>query len=374
MLIRFIRYIALLFATIASCYGQGSTVVPLKYANNFRIEKFPTHKIITVSNLWRGSGDSAFKYALVPKTSEIPKDLPSDAFIIRTPVERIAIMATVYLGHIQELDLHDRLIGASYLSHTNDPKVLLGVKEGRITPIQNGSALDVEALMLLKPDIILTSTTGTPAFDVHPQLIRANQPVVLTAGYMESHPLARSEWIKFIAAFVDKKSAANSAFEKIASKYESLAALTNSLPTSPTIFANAPYGGKWHQPGGTSYSAQAIADAGGDYLWASDSSPGGIPLDFERVFAKAAKADFWINPSSNRSLDELLKVDNRFSKFKAYKDNRVFNNTRRSNKQGGNDIWERGISHPEEVLADLISIFHPELLPNHEFVFYEQLK
>ncbi len=37
-------------------------------------------------------------------------------------------------------------------------------------------------------------------------------------------------------------------------------------------------------------------------------------------------------------------------------------------------MWERGINHPDEVLADLIKIFHPELLPDHEFVYYERLK
>jgi len=52
----------------------------------------------------------------------------------------------------------------------------------------------------------------------------------------------------------------------------------------------------------------------------------------------------------------------------------VFNSTKRVNPNGGNDIWERGINHPDEVLADLIKIFHPELLPDHEFIYYEKLK
>jgi len=345
-----------------------------RYAENFRIEDFPTHKLITVANLWRGSGDAAFKYALVPKTSTIPDNLPSDAYIIRTPVERIVTMATVYLGHIQELNIHDRLVGVSYLSHTNDPAVLKGVEEGRISALQAGSAVDVESLMFIKPDIILTSTTGTPAFDVHPQLIRAKQPVVLTAGYMENHPLARSEWIKFIGAFVGKEAEAAAKFEKIAARYEALATLAQNAENRPTVFANAPYAGKWHQPGGHSYSARAFADAGAHYLWSDDDSRGGLPLDFERVYHKAANADFWINPSANRSIKELLQVDERFAKFKALQESRVFNNTRRSNSKGGNDIWERGISHPEEVLADLIHIFHPELLKNHKFAFYEHLK
>ncbi len=347
---------------------------PNRYAENFTIERFETHKVLTVTNLWRGSGDTSHTYVLVPKDSPIPTvNLPANAQIIRTPVTRMISMATVYLGHIQELQLHDQLVAVSYLSHTNDPLVRQKVEEGKIKSIPTGSALDVEALMLLQPDILFTSSTGTPAFDVHPQLIRAKLPVVLTSGYMENHPLARAEWIKFIAAFVNKDEQAEIIFNKISERYETLAALTRNLTERPTLFSNAPYGGKWHLPGGQSYSAQAFADAGGDYLWAKDTSRGGIPLDFERVYYKAAYADFWLNPSSHLSIKALLQSDERFAKFNAVREGNVFNNTQRLNPGGGNDIWERGICHPEEVLADLIKVLHPKLLPDHELIFYQKI-
>lgn len=30
--------------------------------------------------------------------------------------------------------------------------------------------------------------------------------------------------------------------------------------------------------------------------------------------------------------------------------------------------------HPDVILADLIRIFHPDLLPNHELYYYQRLK
>ena len=51
----------------------------------------------------------------------------------------------------------------------------------------------------------------------------------------------------------------------------------------------------------------------------------------------------------------------------------VYNNNARLNENGGNDYWEGGISNPNLVLADLIKIFHPELLPNHKLFFYQKL-
>ncbi|MDO4672725.1 MAG: iron ABC transporter substrate-binding protein, partial [Porphyromonadaceae bacterium] len=37
-------------------------------------------------------------------------------------------------------------------------------------------------------------------------------------------------------------------------------------------------------------------------------------------------------------------------------------------------FYENMPMEPQEVLADLIHIFHPELLPNHKPVFYHRLK
>jgi iron complex transport system substrate-binding protein len=79
-------------------------------------------------------------------------------------------------------------------------------------------------------------------------------------------------------------------------------------------------------------------------------------------------------PATIRSLSELFNADPRFAKFGAAQISQVFNNTRQVSKNGGNNIWERGIVHPEEVLADLIKIFHPDLLPEHELIYYENLQ
>ena len=52
----------------------------------------------------------------------------------------------------------------------------------------------------------------------------------------------------------------------------------------------------------------------------------------------------------------------------------MFNNNRRTNGIGGNDYWESGITNPHLVLADLIKIFHPDLLPDHDLYYYHPLQ
>ena len=46
---------------------------------------------------------------------------------------------------------------------------------------------------------------------------------------------------------------------------------------------------------------------------------------------------------------------------------------RRVTPAGANDYWSRAVSHPDLVLADLVKIFHPSLVPEHEFQWYIQV-
>ena len=51
----------------------------------------------------------------------------------------------------------------------------------------------------------------------------------------------------------------------------------------------------------------------------------------------------------------------------------IYNNNERISSGGGNDYYESGPINPQKVLADLIKIFHPELLPDHELYYYKKL-
>jgi iron complex transport system substrate-binding protein len=372
------KYIALLALSLvaylrSSATPLAATIISVPhYAKNFELAQFPTHRIATIRNVQRGS-TATHQYALVPKGAPLP-ELPAGITVIRTPVTRVVVMETVYIGYLEALNQLNTIIGAATSDYISNRVIRARVADGSIQKVQIGAALNIERMLLLQPDLILTSVTGDPAFDIPLKLARSGLPVVLTAGYMEQHPLARAEWIKFIAAFFDAGDLAEHTFEPIATRYESLRKTVDHVEQRPTVFCGAPYSGAWHMAGGESYIAQAIRDAGGDYLWADVPGSGATPLDTERVFLKAAHADIWINPSFYRSLNELYEADQRFQKFHAWQTGHVFNNTKQRTASGGNSIWERGIVHPDDVLADLIKVFHPELMPDWEFIYYEQLK
>jgi len=366
---------SLVLLTLCGLTGFGSEPVSkdLDYARNFTITEYATHKVLTVRNAYRNAKQH-YQYALVPRDQALPDDLPKLATVIRTPVQRVVLMETVYVGYLDALDQLDTIRGAATADYISLLEVRAKIESGEIPSLQSGQKLNIERLLILQPDLILTTSLGDGSFELSPQLQRSGLPVVLTAGYMEPNPLARTEWIKFLAVFFEAEEQADAAFEQISQAYQGLLEATRTLESKPSVFCGAPYSGVWHVPGGQSFFAQFIEDAGGDYLWSDDTTQGGIPLDTERVFLKAAKADYWINPSHYRSLNELFGADPRFAKFRATQIGQVYNHTRQISDYGGNNIWERGIVHPEEVLADLINIFHPQLMPEHELIYYENLK
>jgi len=196
---------------------------------------------------------------------------------------------------------------------------------------------------------------------------------VVNASHMETTPLGRTEWIKFIAAFFNKEAEAECVFDDIVNRYEAMAEKTRTVSRRPTVFGGVAWRGTWYMPGGASYHARFLADAGADYLWRDDNYVGSKPVAIETVFERARDAEFWVDTKMCASLEELLAVDERYGLFASFRAGKVFNNDARVTREGGNDYWETGVARPDLVLADLISIFHPKLIPDHERIWYRQL-
>lgn len=372
------RY-CMLLALFSICFVKVSAgsddvgrVLKPHYAKNFEIADFLTHQIISVRI---NSNDSkpSHQYALVPKGKPLP-ELPKNIPVIRTPVEHVVVLETIYIGFLEKLQLLDSIIGAGTADYISNSIVLQRIEQGSIQKVKTAQALNIERLMLLEPELIFTSVPSEPTFDIPAQLRHANLPVVVTAEYKEQHPLARAEWIKFIAAFFNAAAEADEIFNRIAARYESLLKKVDTVENRPTVFCGAPYSGVWHVAKGDSYIAQLIEDAGGRYLWRHTNPAGVIPLDVERVFTKAVNADIWLNPGIYRSQKALFAADSRFKNFHAARIGRIYNHTRQQTDSVGNPIWETGVINPDQNLADLIKILHPNLVPDWEFVYYEQLQ
>ncbi|MCA1917340.1 ABC transporter substrate-binding protein [Methanospirillum hungatei] len=348
-----------------------------EYATGFSVEYHEDYKVVTVTKPWRGS-DESYTYVLV-KPGVNPPHLGKGEEIITIPSERFVSLSSTYLPYLPILGITSSLKGVTNPNTVYTPEVRNLIQEGKVLDVSGGGSgmatgINLETLIDLNPDLVMTYATGQPEYDAHPKLQEAGIPVVLNAEYMEEDPLGRAEWIKFISVFFNREKEANAYFEEIKKEYQSLEKSVHSRnDTYPTVFVNNNWHGTWNMAGGRSFVAELLRDAGADYLWSDDTTTGSIPLDFEIVYDRAQKADYWLNPGTAMTLQELLGEDARYSEFAAVKSKKIYNNNARVNAGGGNDYWESGVAHPEVILKDLIKIFHPEVVSDHNLVYYRHL-
>nr|WP_282958230.1 ABC transporter substrate-binding protein [Halalkalibaculum roseum] len=261
------------------------------------------------------------------------------------------------------------MVGAEYAYSSEIKKML---DEGKITGFNQGE-FNKEQALALQPDLIMVSAGQSSQFDDYRVLMDSGINVLLNSEWLETTPLGKAEWVKMMGALLNREDMANEQFGKVATQYHNLKGKVAEAKEKPLVINNLPYKGAWFVSGGDSFTARYLKDAGADYPWYGNSSTGGLRKDFEAVYEVGLKADVWINPGAANSLDEIIEKDSRFRDFKPLKSGRIYNNNRRMSDSGGNDYWESGVVHPERVLADLIHIFHPEILSERELYYYKKL-
>ncbi|NMG18287.1 ABC transporter substrate-binding protein [Brasilonema bromeliae] len=360
----------------AQTYNPNTDYFPEKvtvnYATGFEVEYYKNYKVVTVKNPWRDAQVS-FQYILVQCGTPVPTGF-NQSQVITVPINTVVSLSTTHLPHLAKLGVVDKLIGVSDSKQVNTPEVVEKMKQGKITKVGNNASLNVEQLLEINPNLVMTYGTGDKQTDNYPKIQEAGLKVAINAEYMETSPLGRSEWLKFTALFFNQEKVAQKIFDETVKKYQAIAAKAQSVKNRPTVFVGFNFKGIWYMPGGNSYVAKFLADAGSNYLWNNKKSSGTLPLSFETILERAANADYWLNSSQYwKTLKDLQAEDNRYADFQAVQKGNVYNNNARINQTGGNDYWEGGISNPDVILSDLIKIFHPEILPNHQLIYYQKL-
>ena len=372
----------MLLLTIVSCRQNSkpsditklnSAISENEFAKGFKIEDYKSFKILYVFNPWQHAEGIVFKYILTSDIKNVPDSL-SKYDIILTPVKKIICLSTTHLAFLKELGQEDAICGVSAPEFIYNADIRSKVELGEIKNVGYDQAINIETIISLKPDFVMAYGIGSEASGQFQRLKQLGIKVIFNAEYLEKTPLGKAEWIKFIGAFFDKEDSATTIFHETVERYQSLVKLGSSATEKPMILSGLPWKGVWYVPGGKSYAANFIYDAGGDYLWKEDQGTESLALSLETIMERSNKADIWINPGSVNSLGEISSLDPRMNNVKCFQEKQVFNFNLRRTPGGGNDFWESGAVHPDWVLKDLIAIFHPRLIPNHTFVYYQKLK
>ena len=347
-----------LFFLLTGCVNKKENLqqiqgtVALQYAQGFTIDYYENYIEVKVKNPW-DTTKVLHNYILIDKTKPQPKNLPQGT-AIKIPVENIACLYSIDASMIQSLGDENKIKAIAETKYVKIPFLVAGLREGKIADIGQSTALNIERLMDVSPEIIIVSPFQGMGYG---NLEATGIAIIENAAYMENTPLGRAEWILFIAAFLQKDEEAEKMMNDIAERYNQLVKKVKTVDFRPTVFCEKKYGQTWWVPGGSSYMAHFLNDAGADYIWKDTPETGSLELSFETVYDKAENADYWLIRSNNDiTYQDLKKESEPYSYFKAWKDKRIIlSNTIK------NDYYETGVMNPDLVLHDLIHIFHPEL-------------
>ncbi len=342
------------------------------YAKGFQLTTHDNYKKLSVFNPWQKAKDIQIDYYLVNRNQQLPDSL-KDKTVIPVPIKRVICLSTTQIAYLDAIEEANSIVGVSGADYVSNKTVRENIAEKKVVDIGFGENLNFELIVQQQPDLVFAYGVSGEAVNFSNKLKELNIPVVFIAEYLESSPLAKAEWVKAIAAFYNKEKVAEDFYNRIMTDYLATKEKAQQYNESPTILVGSPFKDTWWTPGGDSYMAKLIEDAGATYVGNKHKGRESYVVSFENAMIWAEKADFWINMSNYQSKKELLNADERFSKFKVLENGSLYNNVKRTNVSGGNDFWESGTVFPNLILKDLVHIFHTDKPKQDSLHYYIQL-
>ncbi len=348
--------------------GKAVDSVKLSYAEGFAVRYFNHYKEVIVYSPWEKGSVYARYFLVKDKNTKTPENGTK----ILIPLQSLAATSVTHFEFLRLLNELQTVNAVCSPDIIYNAEIQKRIGEGKIISLGDAFNINVEKTLQLNPEAVMMS--GYNQNDPYAQRVsQAGIPVLFNNEWMETSLLARAEWIKFVAAFYDKETVADSIFQQIDTRYNEIKAKAALVKHKPRIMAGSNFRGTWYMPSGRNFMGKLFADAGADYFYNNDTTAGSIPLNVETVLKNFAETDIWLN-CNFKSVAELIKADSKHALFHPVKTGQVYNFNKRLLPSTANDFWESAVARPDLLLSDVISILHPELLPGYETVYSEKLK
>lgn len=322
-----------------------------KESKLFWIEYFNGYKI-----LHRGSDQTLLK----EKT--IPLSCSTKLFTISVPVNRVILTSTTQVASLELLSLEDRLVGFQGKRYIYSERFKLDQIADVSMP------LVLEELIKNKSDLVVAYDLNIASDKLLNDMRKLQIPIVLNSDYLENTPLARAEWLIYMASFFNKEVEAEKIYNEIAKNYNEITLKTKNILKRKKILVGDIQNGKWVTCGGKSDLSKLVSDAGGDLVFKSNKSTT-ERKSLEDLFMIKSPVDIWLTQNNWRDIKNA-KEDSRYKKVDT---SLVFNINQKINSFGANDYWEMGMARPDIMLLDLASVFYPDKFKNHQLVWYKKL-
>lgn len=330
------------------------------YAKGFQILKNKEAYTLIIKNPW---DSSKVLQKIVLKDSN---DCDANSIFFPKEISKLAISNVSDIGYLSLLQAIPNIKASTDIDRIYHAEMKQRIAEQKVIDLGPAVRINQEVLMASNCEALFCTSYSE---DLEKQSKLSNIPSIYIMDWMELSPLGRAEWIKVFGVLLGKKEMADSIFNVIEKDYlfaKKEAMLYSSLPT---VLVGANYKGIWYMPGGKSFKATLIRDAGGSYPWFHDGSTGSKALNMEEVLSTFRDADIWIE-APFYSKAAMLNSDPLYSHFKAFKTGKVYNNFGSANNLA-NDYWEKAMAQPNILLRDLTHVLHPN--DSDSIILYKKL-
>ena len=314
-----------------------------KYANGFYILSSNNNQYVLV--LQDENRNPVYRYRLSSDSAT------ADVVI---PVRRTVSFSSTHYGFLESLHQENIIKGISGKDY------LIAGNKDEIEEIGISSNLNFEKIISLQPQIVFGNALGGENQTLEEKFKQFNILYLPVSEYTEDSPLARAEWIKLFGLLTGKLPQADSIFNHIEKQYlewKNSVAEKFGKEKKPLVLMSFPYQNTWYVPGGKSFQATFIKDAGGEYIFQDSNQKNSFVADAETILAKGREADFWLNLNHINSKKEIVAENKLFAQFKPFKNNSIYNNNKRMVGMA-NAYWQTGVVNPHRILEDIIRILH----------------
>lgn len=350
---------------------SGADTLAFRYAKHLQMVEGKDFSLAVIRNPW-DTTRVLQTYILLPRDAKVEiSDLP-EGTLVRTPLSRSVVYSSVHCSLLDELGAFSSIAGVCDLEYIRLSKVHEAHHKGCILNLGSGMSPDVEKMIDLHPDALLLSPFENSGG--YGRIDQLGIPVIECADYMEVSPLGRAEWMRFYGRLFGRAAEADSLFAEVERSYRHWADKVAGKNKRPTLLCDLPMAASaWYVPGGNSTIGKLYADAGVDYLFASDGHSGSVPLSFETVFNRAQQADFWLiryHGETDKTYSSLQAEYEPCTRFRAFGERRMYGcNT------GTTSFYEEVPFHPDRLLRNVIGICYPELAGESDSLrYYTPLK
>lgn len=331
--------------------GEGWTLLrtmPLSYAENFRVDYYDGgYKLLTLSD--------GNRYLTVPQGADAPKNLPDDVTVLPQPITDVYMVATAVMSQIDALDALDVItLSGTKADDWTVESARAAMEAGKMIYAGKYSEPDYELILSSGCRLAVESTMIDHSPEVKEKLLSLGIPVLVDQSSLESHPLGRTEWIKFYGALLDREEQAEAVFAQQEAYLKEASAAGDTGKTVAFFYISTSGYAVTRRSG--DYVSRMIQLAGGHYVFDDlgdpDSSMSTVSLEMEQFYATAKDADIVIYNSTIdselHSMDEFLAKSPLLRDFKAVQTGSVWCT--------GKNLYQ-DTTHLGTMIADMHTVF-----------------